>query len=612
MGFEGKQDLRSTAQNLRAWEMKARQAKKGPESSDDGGDVSLLTKKSKKKKTTVAPANDLNNQNDEIEQADPQAVQESIVTNEESIVVKDPSLIIQESGSEKGAMETERDEKQEALLKKKSISFLTKGLRVELDKKISPTANFNVFGKPFRAGSSDVSYMASTAGKSLLENEVFLQEIIEKNQKKADWDFDDGAKKQIEEKIAKANFNSLAFKVFLYNEICKEVAKAKKAIEAGQLYQAAPVEINSEFVRKLVEEVMDYVAVTSYVERDFLEQRKKNKTARLNAEQVGELQELIHRALTDAIGANEPIKIGLKKPATNVPDNIPVMKTEEEVAYTGPDQDFSHMNDGQEGFIGGKKIEVKEEQEQNFSHMGEDNEGFGGVEKDIDDVEKSGIINGEPAPVDMPVEKPKKNKFEILKAQQEIFEDNLIQAIHAIREIKADEVDIDFIPTEKHFSGDLKSKMESLLNRSGFIDEESEGVDIEGYWKELGKLNEFAKEVMGLEKAGKICVSHDGNTYFINKEKEIPLQELEKITESVVGKKYLSAFVFGIKGDYDRYVATLEENPKWREITLAKQRELKEEGVAYFVNEILEENGNIVNEDTREKVYKYIFSIINK
>lgn len=121
--------------------------------------------------------------------------------------------------------------------------------------------------------------------------------------------------------------------------------------------------------------------------------------------------------------------------------------------------------------------------------------------------------------VEDPLDIEKEETFEIAKEHWELFEYDLIRTIKAVREINGDDLDIDFIPAEKHFAGNIKEEMELLLNKGGAINEKSKGKEAQEYWKELERLDEFAKEIIALENTGMVCVVHDGNTFFIKNEK---------------------------------------------------------------------------------------------
>ncbi len=102
------------------------------------------------------------------------------------------------------------------------------------------------------------------------------------------------------------------------------------------------------------------------------------------------------------------------------------------------------------------------------------------------------------------------------------------------------------------------------------------------------------------------------NSSVVESAQEESLLDLEKIVSSVIGKEYLEAFVFGVKTDYDKYIVHLQNNSGWRDLGENSRRELLEKGVAFYVDEILDENEKAVDIATRKKIYKYIFTILNK
>ncbi|EKD46477.1 MAG: hypothetical protein ACD_67C00225G0005 [uncultured bacterium] len=239
------------------------------------------------------------------------------------------------------------------------------------------------------------------------------------------------------------------------------------------------------------------------------------------------------------------------------------------------------------------------------------------VKKDAEKNEKSGIINIED-PSNIVAEKKgtpvesKEKAFEINVSKKEKLEEDLIRAFHSIEAIEGDELDIDFAPAEKHFSGNLRDKIGELLNKSNLIDENPVGKEAEKYWDELNALQKLGEEVIGLEKKNQVCVTYENNTFFINKKRETAGQDLEKVVADVISEKYLKAFIFGIQGDYEKYVATLKENPKWFGLNDGKKRELLESGIVFYVDEILNENEKSPSSDVREKIYKYAFTRLNK
>jgi hypothetical protein len=236
-------------------------------------------------------------------------------------------------------------------------------------------------------------------------------------------------------------------------------------------------------------------------------------------------------------------------------------------------------------------------------------EGFPEMEK-----EKTEPISLAVMVEDQPEEKPKQEKvrrFEMPQAERLSFEDKLIFAFDLIEEIPGGDLEIDLIPAEIRSGEDIKKKIGELLNRSSYVDgDKASDEEIKKYWKELQELHKLGDEIMGLEKKNQICVTYEGRTYFINKKMNEAVDDLEKEAIAVVGKEYLKAFVFGIRSDFEEYVSMLKNHNAWRGLNENQKREKLEEGIVFFANRILDENSKKTDEKTREKIYKYAFSIL--
>ncbi|MEI7890734.1 MAG: hypothetical protein WCI36_02085 [bacterium] len=203
-------------------------------------------------------------------------------------------------------------------------------------------------------------------------------------------------------------------------------------------------------------------------------------------------------------------------------------------------------------------------------------------------------------------------KFEMPKVQSEHFEENLVSAIDLIEEISDKKSQVNLADGEIFLEKNIKNEMENLLNKRGFLGDGKPENDEEEYWSKLQELNKSAKKIAGLQKKGKVCVVQNDKTYFIKKSQEISFDELEKTTKKVIGEKYMNSFISVIKPDYDEYLASLIENPKWAQLSDEEKDKLKEKGVVFYVEAVLNENGKEVEKKVRENIYKYAFTILNK
>lgn len=464
--------------------------------------------------------------------------------------------------------------KQEKESKKEAITSLTDSLKGKILEKANEDGIMNVLGMPIL--NADAYTMASIAGKNIIEDENILNETMEGRRIDKDFSFSDACKKRISDTIADADLNKLVFDVFIINQIEREIKLAKNAFAAGKLYQRKMKEISKESEKNLIQSILLEIKSDGKAEKDFLSIRRKDPKATLKWVHQNNIKSIANKKVDEALFVDEPIGIQINFPGKNDASVAPFV----DLSPTPKDDIITAVEDAV------PENEIVE----------------------TDAVTETGVETVTGAETEVKVE----NKFEIPKEKREIFEEDLIHAIHEIVEVAGDELDIDFIPAEKRFSGNLKDKMELLLNRGGFIDEKTKKEEAEGYWKELEKLDEMAKEIVALEKKDMICVAHEGNTYFIKKEQEIVISELEKVTKKVVSEKYLSSFIFGIKKDYDKYASELRDHDRWNGLSEIKKRELLEKGIVVLVDEILRANKIVVENGVKEKMNKYAFAILNK
>lgn len=232
------------------------------------------------------------------------------------------------------------------------------------------------------------------------------------------------------------------------------------------------------------------------------------------------------------------------------------------------------------------------------------------VEKSNDDIIKSEsemevpVENVPVSDVPTPEEFKRERKFEFSEGQREKKEDLLLKAIDGIEEITADDLEVDAIPVDKHFVGNLKERIETLLNKSGYIDENPYSDEARSYWEELCELEPFANEVGALDREDKICVIYQGNTFFINRRREIGITPEQKLREIVGSEKRWEGLLFGLRNYYQNVTDKLKDELEWRAMSKDIQDGHLHEAVKLFMEKSLGKQD--------DDVVKAAFNIVRK
>ena len=435
-------------------------------------------------------------------------------------------------------------------------NFISSRLKLEIEKRGFFNVEKNKDRKSFHDG--DIDFMGQIVAKDVFEDENIIKEIVEAKWKGEKWKMNNIENKKLDSGIAESFSNGsldrAAYLAYGRRTAVYQVAKNKEnksMIAAWRVNQGLKQELEPLERDEIIGKIVTRIETHEDIINEFVDLRKDKDDAYLNEGAKKEIKKIIRDFI-------------IKEFFVDVPDDG-IIKPEE------------------------KKLAI-------------DNGNAVAVDENV--VTTS---NQEYEPL-------KKEKFEMPQDQKDAFEDDLVEAIYGIDEIKTEELNIDYIHAEKYVPGNMKEKIETLLNKCGFIADDESGKAAEEYWKELCELEKFAQEVIKHKEEGKVCVVHEGNTFFVNlkREQEIPLQVLEEATSGVVGLKYLSAFIFGVRITYEKYVSALHENPNWEGLSDGKKREYLEKGIICYADKILDDNEIVADKDVREKIYKYAFTILNK
>ncbi len=471
-------------------------------------------------------------------------------------------------------MSDEEKEKEIVELKNEAKKILKNALNEKMTERVSAETVFNVNKKPLLR--SDIFYMGSHAGEQLLNDENALAEIVEKKNNGDAEIISPEYEQWILNKINTVDLNKLVFQTFIYNEIGKELARAKKSIENGEVADRALRQIDGEIDESvLVENVMKSISDESIVLQDFLKQRSKKKDAGLIAKSREEIARYIHREVGETLFVDEsldvPIKIGGQASSNEVEE------IKEPVVIEVENEDNIIEIEKQEPIIIDNNVEVISELADVAENETEKNKQ---QEEPIDGLEHVDNFNVS----DVKVEnnnKAKERLLELFMREQEKMEEDVLRAI---LETTYDG-NLDLNEAEKRWDENIKGKMEVLLNNSGFVDALENEEQAEEYWERLKEMQMLAHEILSLKERGKVCVIHDGKTYFIDKKEDAGGSDSlevknDQIEEAIVEtKEEESGIIKSEELESLHAWDSLRENPEKFELIIGELRRIYSEVV---------------------------------